>query len=145
MSILSFKIIDHGSPEYEVAVKLREAILREPLGLVFSQEELEAEKNHIQIVGFQGDEVVSTAVLVLEGCDYKMQRVVVKQEFQGLGIGSKLLEFCENYAKHQGVCSIYCHARDSAVNFYLKNSWVVEGNYFDEDTIPHLKMRKVLW
>lgn len=144
MTALSFKIINHSSPEYEAAVKLREGILRKPLGLTFLPEELEAEKEHIQIAGFQGDEVISTAVLVPEGKDYKMQRVVVKQGMQDSGIGSKMMEFCEDYARNQNIRSIYCHARDSAVNFYLKNNWVAEGDYFDEDTIPHLKMRKVL-
>jgi hypothetical protein len=61
MNSLSFKIINHGSPEYEAAVKLREGILRKPLGLIFLPEELEAEKEHIQIAGFQGDKVISTA------------------------------------------------------------------------------------
>lgn len=144
MIVLSFKIINHGSPEYEVAVKLREGILRKPLGLTFLPEELQAEREHIQIAGFHGNEVISTAVLIPEGKDYKMQRVVVKQGLQGSGIGSKMMEFCEDYVRNIGASSIYCHARDSAVNFYLKNNWVAEGDYFDEDTIPHLKMRKVL-
>ncbi len=144
MNSLSFKIINHGSPEYEAAVKLREGILRKPLGLIFLPEELEAEKEHIQIAGFQGDKVISTAVLVPEGKDYKMQRVVVKEGLQDSGIGSKMMGFCEDYAQKQGMRSIYCHARDSAVDFYLKNNWVAEGDYFDEDTIPHLKMRKAL-
>jgi predicted GNAT family N-acyltransferase len=39
---------------------------------------------------------------------------------------------------------MYCHARDSAVNFYLKNGYTGIGNYFNEDGIPHLKMRKEL-
>jgi predicted GNAT family N-acyltransferase len=88
--------------------------------------------------------VISTAVLVPEGKDYKMQRVVVKQGMQDSGIGSKMMEFCEDYARNQNIRSVYCHARDSAVNFYLKNGYLAEGDYFDEDTIPHLKMRKVL-
>jgi predicted GNAT family N-acyltransferase len=144
MIALSFKIINHGSPEYKAAVNLREEILRKPLGLIFSSEELEAEKDHIQIAGFQGDEVISTTVLVSEGKDYKMQRVVVKRGLQDLGIGSKMMGFCEDYGRKQGIRSIYCHARDSAVNFYLRNAYVAEGDYFDEDTIPHLKMRKLL-
>jgi predicted GNAT family N-acyltransferase len=144
MTNITFKIINHDSPEYEEAVKLRERILREPLGLTFLREELEAEKNHVQIAGFQGNSVISTAVLVPEGQSYKMQRVVVKQDLQDSGIGSKMMKFCESYARSKGFRSIYCHARDSAVDFYLKNHYVAEGNYFDEDTIPHLKMRKML-
>lgn len=58
-----------------------------------------------------------------------------------------MMDFCEKLAKNQNIPSIYCHARDLAVNFYLKNGWLAEGNYFYEDTVPgvpHLKMRKIL-
>ena len=41
---IAFKIIKHSSPEFKKAVKLREEILRKPLGLTFLPEELEAEK-----------------------------------------------------------------------------------------------------
>ncbi len=93
--VLSFKIINHSSPEYKAAVKLCEGILRKPLGLTFLPEELEAQREPIQIAGFQGDKVISTAVLVLEDKDCKMQRVAVNQGMQDSGIGSKMMEFCE--------------------------------------------------
>ena len=38
---MALKIIDHGSNEYRQMVKLRDDILRKPLGLGFSQQELE--------------------------------------------------------------------------------------------------------
>lgn len=141
---IEFKVIDHDTAEYKDAVSLRERILRAPFGLSFSEAELLAEKSHIQIVGLNDKEVIATAVLVPEGQHCKMQRVVVKEDLVNAGIGSKMMAFCENCAKKHGFKTIYCHARDSAVNFYLKNGYIAEGNYFDEDTIPHLKMRKVL-
>ena len=85
---IAFKIIKHSSPEFKKAVKLREEILRKPLGLTFLPEELEAEKDHVQIEGFQDDEVVSTAALIPEGKTYKIQRVVEKKGLQDSGIGS---------------------------------------------------------
>lgn len=144
MNDVIFKIISYGSPEYEAAVKLREGILRKPLGLTFLPEEREAEKDHIQIAGFQENDLISTAVLVPEGQNYKMQRIVVKEGLQGAGIGAKMMDFCESYAKNKSIHSIYCYSRYSAVRFYLKNNYVAEGEYFDKNTIPHLKMRKVL-
>lgn len=62
--------------------------MRKPLGLTFLPEELEAEKDHVQIEGFQDDEVVSTAVLIPEGKTHKIQRVVEKKGLQDSGIGS---------------------------------------------------------
>lgn len=139
-----FKLIPYGSLHYKAVVVLREDILRKPFGLSFHSQELEQEKDHLHIVGLKGEQVVATAVLVPEGEKCKMQRVVVDPQMQNSGIGSKMMAFCEEYARAQGFKSICCHARDTAVQFYLKNGYTPEGEYFDEDTIPHLKMCKML-
>jgi dihydrofolate reductase/ribosomal protein S18 acetylase RimI-like enzyme len=141
---IHFKLVDYGSEDYKKAVTLREEILRKPLGLFFTKEELALEKDHVHILGFLGQEMCVTAVLVPSGDEMKMQRVASKASFQGKGIGSALMRFCEEYAKTHGFKSIYCHARDTAVQFYLKNQYVLEGDPFDEDGIPHHKMRKLM-
>lgn len=141
---MTFKEIEHNSPEWTGAVRLREKILREPLGSRFSHEELDEEKNHIQIAGFIGEEIIATAVLVPDGDKMKMQRVVVLETLRNKSIGSRMMEFCESLAYSKGVKVMYCHARDSAVNFYSRNNYEKEGEYFDEDGIPHLKMKKKL-
>ena len=144
MSEIVFKVIPHGSPDYQAAVHLREKILRWPLGLRFSADELEIEKQHIQIVGIQNQEIIAAAVLVPEGSVCKMQRVAVKDSLQNQGIGSQLMKFCEEKALLLGFKTIYCHARGTAVSFYLKAQYQAEGEYFQEDGIPHLKMVKSL-
>ena len=78
------------------------------------------EKNNIQVAGFIENEVVATASLAKEQPSYRMRLVAVKENLQGLGVGSKLLDFCENYARKAGASSIYCHARNHAVSFYTK-------------------------
>jgi predicted GNAT family N-acyltransferase len=55
-----------------------------------------------------------------------------------------MMRFCEQFGSDKHVAEMYCHARDTAVNFYLKNGYEGEGDYFDEDGIPHLKMSKKL-
>ncbi len=139
---IHFKIIDYGTDEYKKLVSLREEVLRKPLGLFFTPEELELEKEHIHLGGFLGQELCATAVLVPEGKDLKMQRVVTKAHLQGKGIGTALMCFCEDYARKHGFKSIYCHARETAIPFYLKNLYILEGEPFNEDGIPHHKMRK---
>lgn len=128
-----------------MAVNLREKILREPLGKNFTEHELEEEKNHIHIAGFLDSALVATAVLVPEEEKMKMQRVVVLERHRNKEIGSKMVTFCEKLAIDKGFKFMYCHARDSAVNFYSKNKFKKEGHYFDEDGIPHLKMKKKLY
>jgi predicted GNAT family N-acyltransferase len=141
---LVFKIVPHASKEWKKAVTLREGILRKPLGSYFTPEELAEEKNHIHVVGIINDNIEATAVLVPEGKQIKMQRVVVSDVHRNLNIGSNMMAFCEEYAMKEGYKIVYCHARNSAVNFYLKNGYLAEGEYFDEDGIPHLKMYKTI-
>ena len=140
----TFKEITHRSAEWTDAVRLREKILREPLGSSFTDQELEEEKYHFQIAGFLDNAIIATAVLVPEGDEMKMQRVVVTENLRSLNIGSEMMAFCEKFASDKNFKVMYCHARDSAVNFYFKNGYIGIGDYFDEDGIPHLKMRKKL-
>jgi predicted GNAT family N-acyltransferase len=144
MKDITFKIIAYGSSEYKEAVTLRENILRKPLGTIFTQEELAQEKDHIHVAGLLNDKIVATAVLVPEKNCYKMQRVAVDLTLQSTGIGSKLMQFCEQYACERGIKEIYCSARSTAIPFYLKNGYKLEGEPYDEDGIPHQKMRKNL-
>ena len=141
---LHFTVIEHGTEEYAQAVALREEVLRKPLGLFFTQEELEQEKKHVHIAGFLGKELCATAALVPDESALQMQRVAVKPQFHHMGIGSHLLAFCEKYARKYNFKSIYCHARDTAVSFYLKNTYACEEKPFIENGIPHQKMRKYL-
>lgn len=141
---MTFKKIEYNSPDWKDAVRLREKILREPLGSKFTTEELDEEKSHIQIAGFLDEKLIATAVLVPEGQEMKMQRVVVDEVLRNKNIGSKMMEFCESLASKKGVDIMYCHARDTAVSFYSRNNYIKDDEYFDEDGIPHLKMKKKL-
>lgn len=140
----TFKEIAYKSSDWINAVKLREKILREPLGSIFNDQELEEEKYCFQIAGFIDDTIIATAVLVPDGDVIKMQRVVVTEKLRGMNIGSEMMAFCEKFAKERKSKLIYCHARNSAVSFYVKNGYKGIGEYFDEDGIPHLKMEKEL-
>ncbi|MFA7272639.1 MAG: GNAT family N-acetyltransferase [Crocinitomicaceae bacterium] len=141
---MNFKEIAYKSEEWTKAVQLREKVLREPLGSKFTDQELEEEKSHIQIAGFLDNELVATVVLVPDGENIKMQRVVVIDSLRNKNIGSEMMIFCEKLAVDRNFRLIYCHARDTAVNFYYKNHYEKDGDYFDEDGIPHLKMKKKL-
>jgi len=144
MAQVCFKIIEPQSLHYPAVVALRQLILRKSLGLRFSEEELEKDKAHIHVVGFMEDEVIATALLIPEGKSLRMKRVAVKEDLQNQGIATAMMAFCEDYASENGFQDLYCHARQTAVNFYLKNKYIPEGEFFDETGIPHLRMRKTL-
>lgn len=142
---MALKIIDHGSPEYMQMVKLRDVILRKPLGLVFTQQDLEKEKDNILIGAFEEDQMLGCCMLVEEEpIIVRLRQMAVLNDLQGKGIGRALMNFAENLARDRGYKIIRMNARINAVGFYEKVGYKVKGNQFIEVTIPHFVMEKVL-
>jgi len=141
MSIILFKIIAYDSAEYKNAIILRSEIFKKPMELIFQKEE---EINHIHIVGYLDGELCASAALVPENDTLKMQRVVVKTNIQRQGIGTSLLEYCEEYANNHSFKLIYCYSRIEVIPFYLKNAYQIHGEITYKHDIPHQKMQKYI-
>lgn len=141
---IHFKVIEYGGEEYKRSLAQREELLRKPLGLSSSPEELDLEKDHVHIAGFLGQELCATAVLSPEANGMKLQRVTIKPPLQNRGIGTALLKFCESYARECGFRFFYCYAWETAIPFYLKNRYSPIEEPFNKDGVLHQKMRKVL-
>jgi predicted GNAT family N-acyltransferase len=52
--------------------------------------------------------------------------------------------FAENIARDLGYKKLCMHARQTAVGFYQKLGYSISGEPFEEVTIPHYIMEKVL-
>lgn len=124
-----------GGPHYDDVVRLRQRILRDPLGLVLDTSE-DAGKTFF--VAVEEGRVIGT--VALEGARLKQMAV----EAEGRGIGRRLVERLEEEARTRGVRRIELHARITARDFYAKLGYVAEGAEFIEVTIPHVRMWKVV-
>ena len=142
---MALKIIDHGSTEYKQMLKMRDDILRKPLGLTFDPKELEQEKDNLLIAAFEDDIMLGCCMLVKENADtVRLRQMAVLNDLQGKGIGRALMQFAENLARDRGYKKISMHARKIAVGFYEKVGYQVKGDEFTEITIPHVIMEKDL-
>jgi GNAT superfamily N-acetyltransferase len=142
---MALKIIDHGSYEYRQMVKLRDDVLRKPLGLGFTPEELEEEKGNMLIGAFEEDDILACCMLVEENpTTVRLRQMAVLNDLQGKGIGRALMTFAENIARDRGYKILSMHARKNATGFYEKMGYRVVGNEFTEVTIPHYLMEKKL-
>ncbi len=143
--VMALKIIEHGSPEYGLMVKLRDDILRKPLGLTFATDELEHEKENILIGAFDDDDILGCCMLVEENPDtVRLRQMAVLNDLQGKGIGRALMTFAENIARDRGYKILSMHARKNATGFYEKMGYKVASDEFTEVTIPHYVMEKEL-
>jgi len=142
---MALKIIDHGSKEYQQMVQMRMDILRKPLGLSFTEEELEKEKDEVLIGAFEDDRILGCCMLIRQPDNaVRLRQMAVMNNVQGKGIGRALMNFAENLARDMGYKKLLMHARKTASGFYEKQGYRIIGEEFTEVTIPHYVMEKDL-
>jgi predicted GNAT family N-acyltransferase len=138
-------MIDHGTREYQQMVHLRNEMLRKPLGLVFTEEELEREKDDILMGAFEDDRLLGCCLLTpMDAGTVRLRQMAVPNSLQGKGVGRALMIFAENVARDLGYKKLCMHARKTAVGFYQKLGYSISGEEFMEVTIPHFVMEKAL-
>ncbi len=138
-------VVLHNSALYWKAVDLRTKILRIPLRLSFTQEELLKENDQLHFVYLKNETVIATLALKpVSKTNMKMRQVAVVDSAQKTGIGRKLVEFSEEHARNNGYTMMECNARKVAIPFYLKQGYQIEGDEFTEVNIPHFRMVKHL-
>lgn len=147
---MRFCEIKHASKEYEKAVELRRLVLRKPLGLDFTEHQLKAEAADIHLSAWDNGELVGCVVLTptdeIKNCVkvVKLRQMAVDPNVQRKGIGKRLISFAERVAVARGSGIITLHARATAVPFYERLGYCVVGEPFEEVTIPHREMEKVI-
>jgi len=142
---MGLKQIDHSSGLYHQMVQLRLDILRKPLGLSFTKEELDKEKDDILIGSFDEDQMLGCCILTkIDDRRIRLRQMAVQKKLQGKGIGESIVSFAENIARDKGYKILMMHARDTAIGFYEKYGYVVKGDQFIEVKTNHHVMEKRL-
>jgi GNAT superfamily N-acetyltransferase len=134
-----------GSDLHAQALRLREAILRRPLGLPLTEEEIadDAGRRHFCAVA-DGAVVASVSFKPLGPHTLQLKQMVVAEDRQREGLGARLLAYAEDWARRVGYGVIILNARIGAEEFYTRLGYRCEGDVFDENTIPHIRMTKRL-
>ncbi len=142
---ITYKEVEHGSDEYRETVTLRNRLLREPLGLKFEPEELEAENDSRHLACYQDGKLAACLVLIPEsGGKIRMRQLAVEEHCQRKGIGTALVAYSESVAVGLDCNEMVLHAREEAVPFYERLGYEKRGESFIAVTIPHFFMRKCL-
>ncbi|MBT3290690.1 MAG: GNAT family N-acetyltransferase [Victivallales bacterium] len=142
---MQVNVVPHGSAAYAQTVKLRQDMLRTPLGLTLTPAQLAAETDQVHLAAFDGEDVVGCLVLKpLPDGSMQMRQVAVLPARQGEGIGRQLVLRSEEECRKRNVSRLILHARETARGFYLKLGYDVEGEPFEEVSVPHIGMAKQL-
>ena len=139
--------IPFGGEEYAQCLRLREEVLRRPLGLTLFAEDLSGEGNCRHIAALRGEKAAGTAQLLPDperpGA-MRVRQVAVSADCRGQGLGRKMLDFAVRLAVREGFSAVTVHARETAAGFYRKMGFIQTGPGFLEVGIPHLPMELTL-
>lgn len=142
---MEIRLIEHGGEEYLHMVNIRMELLRRPIGLSFSEEQLADEKDDMLVAAFQKNELIGCCVLTHYKTNaLQLRQMAVRQDVQSRGMGRKIVAFAEKLAKQKGYRFLVMHARNTALGFYKNCGYKIAGNEFIEVGLPHYYMEKKL-
>lgn len=145
MQKCSIKLIKFSSDEYNQMVILRRKVLRIPLGIDFTTQELLKDKDDFLIGAFLESDIIGCLILTpQEQQKIKMRQVAVDMAWQGHSIGQQIVNFAESFSVKNHFNYMHCNARATAVSFYQKQGYAVSGDEFTEVGIAHYYMYKKL-
>jgi ribosomal protein S18 acetylase RimI-like enzyme len=130
--------------------ELRRAVLR-PSWPVGSAMHGDDNPDAVHLAAFDDDDRVVGSVLVLPNPyplrpdvagAWQLRGMATVPDLQGQGIGGQLVDAAREQIRQRGGRIVWCDARTSAVAFYIRNGFEVEGEEFlhAESGIPHYRM-----
>lgn len=107
-------------------------------------QDLEGDTRHL--MGWDGDQLVAYLRLLdpqLQGGDVVIGRVIIAPVARGAGLGHELMNQALKQAeKHWPEVPIYLSAQAHLQGYYGRYGFVVAGEEYLEDEIPHIGMRR---
>lgn len=160
-----------GSDYYFQTLKIRDLVLRKPLGLQLTPADTATDPQDIyfailideQSQNNAGQEEVGQDKLAQKQPDQakqvigclgltvtddphilRMKQVAIHPQYQKQGLGIQLVTTAEAYAKQNHVHEITLRARVEVMEFYQKLGYQPYGVVFESVSLPHLNMKKKL-
>lgn len=137
--------VGFDSDFYRQCLKLRERVLRQPLGLNLSADDLVGEEGQYHYAIVLGQKVL--ACVTLKPQDDRvisLRQMAVEPGLQGQGLGQRLVRVAENHSRAAGYRQLQMDARCEAEGFYKKLDYETEGEVYLKVGIEHVKMKKQL-
>lgn len=104
--------------------------------------DLIGENRHL--LGIQNNQLTAYARILVNGDSLSIGRVITAPQARGQGLGNELLKqalyVCKTHCPQN--LPIYLAAQAHLQKFYSRFGFIAEGNIYDEDGIPHIKMKK---
>ena len=109
----------------------------------YSLEIDEHEHSSLHILGEdESGEPYAAARIRFFGDYAKLERIAIRKEWRGTGLGLELVEYMVSVAEKRGFRKYKMHAQSHLQSFYGKLGFKPHGDLFDEAGIEHITMIK---
>jgi len=134
-----FKVVTNLEDLIKVIV-VRGIVFVEEQGVPYEIEHDAYDLSATHILGEMDGEPFAAGRIRALGEYAKLERVAIRKQYRGKGLGHKLTEFMIAVAQEQGFKKFKVHAQSYLVNFYKKHDFKIVGNMFKEAGIDHYLM-----
>jgi len=126
-----------GSADYAATLELRRAVLLEPFGIPLS-EACADDAAALHWATWSAGACIACLLLIDRGSGtWQLRQMAVLPDWQGQGVGRELVRAAVEGAREAGGRQLLAHARESAVPFYERLGFEVEGAPFVQVGLPH--------
>ena len=134
---------DTTSAIYKDALKIRYAVFVNEQGVSEEEEidSLEDKTEHV-VLYVDGKPVATARIYNLGKKTFKVQRVAVHKDTRGIGYGAVIMTEAEKKIHELGGHKVTLGAQNSAIPFYEKRAYGIEGEEFMEAGSPRPTMSK---
>ena len=122
--------------------RLRRDVLY-PAQKVFEME-MEEDADGVHFGAFRDNKLVGVVSLFQNGSSVQFRKLAVDLAAQHAGIGTALLNYITTYAQENGGTSLWCNARVSAIDFYLKAGFSKTGKLFSKKGFDYEILNKMI-
>ncbi|MXV44959.1 GNAT family N-acetyltransferase [Saccharibacter sp. 17.LH.SD] len=84
------------------------------------------------------------SLFLLPSHEIQLRKLAILPDYQGKGLGTLLLKYLLDQARHHGGKRLVLDARLSATKFYEKLHFTTGGSPFFKKDVPFIRMKKVL-
>lgn len=133
-----------NSHQWDEYFRLRWEVLRKPWG-----QPIGSEKDNLEAEAFHAAILVDNKIIAVGRLDKidaytgQIRYMAVHPDFEGKGWGNYVLANLDQKAKAKGLQKIMLHAREKAINFYLRNNYtLISKSYVLFGEIQHYLMEK---
>jgi N-acetylglutamate synthase-like GNAT family acetyltransferase len=147
-SALQKRAVDAAEPHSHftpLEKKLRNRVLRMPLGLHLSEQDVRDEEQQVHLVAMNGEgRVIGCVLVAFSGNIAKVRQLAIEGAYRGRGIGAELMKRAEQAVLARNIRTVTLHGRATERGFFEKLGYTAASEVFTEVTIPHIAMQKDL-